>query len=113
MYAAVQPQHHTDGSRTEQLAERLRRGEAVRDEDVYNVFESVLGEVDAAAAQRFEQARRMGTPHLCGSGPAMFFLVVSDEHAARLTDGLRGLRLEVAEAHTIAAADALALVELP
>jgi 4-diphosphocytidyl-2-C-methyl-D-erythritol kinase len=62
MYAALRPEHYTDGARSAALAERIRRGGPVRDEDCYNVFELVLPGADARAAG--------GRPHLCGSGPA-------------------------------------------
>lgn len=75
MYAALREEHYTDGSRTAALAERIRRGEPVRDEDCFNVFELVLAEVDPKAAVAFEAARHSGRrPHLCGSGPAYFTL---------------------------------------
>ena len=75
MYAALRPEHYTDGSRTEALAERIRRGEPVRDEDCFNVFEAVLAEVDPGAAAQFDSARDSGyKPHVCGSGPAYFSL---------------------------------------
>ena len=75
MYAALRQEHYTDGSHTEALADRIRRGEPVRDEDCFNVFEAVLAEVDPKAAAALEAARdSRGRPHLCGSGPAHFTL---------------------------------------
>jgi 4-diphosphocytidyl-2-C-methyl-D-erythritol kinase len=75
MYAALRPEHFTDGSRTEQLAERIRQAQPVQDEDCFNVFEAVLAEADSEAAAAFEAARASGRrPHLCGSGPAYFTL---------------------------------------
>ena len=101
MYAALRPEHYSDGTRTERLADRTRRGEVVRDEDVYNVFERVLGDVDATAARAFETARRLGTPHLCGSGPAFFFLAASDEQARAIEKELRALGLATSVTRTI------------
>ena len=74
-YAALRPEHFTDGSRTERLAERIRRGEPVRDEDCFNIFEAILSEVDPEAGAAFEAARGSEwRAHLCGSGPAYFTL---------------------------------------
>jgi len=78
MYAALRPEHYTDGSRTEALADRLRRGESVRDEDCYNLFDAVLADIDPEGADLFERARSVGQPHLCGSGPAVFLLPDSE-----------------------------------
>jgi 4-diphosphocytidyl-2-C-methyl-D-erythritol kinase len=92
MYAALRPEHYTDGSRTEALAERIRCGEAVRDEDCFNVFESVLAEVDPEAGAAFEAARDAGKrPHLCGSGPTYFTLgsgapTISAADAVRISE---------------------------
>ena len=72
MYDALRPEHYTDGSRTERLVERLRAGEPIRDDDLYNIFETILPEVDPDATERFERAVALGfgQPHLFGSGPA-------------------------------------------
>jgi 4-diphosphocytidyl-2-C-methyl-D-erythritol kinase len=78
MYAALRSEHYTDGARTESLAARIRAGQPVRDEDCFNVFEAVLGEVDPTAAALFERAKSLGNAHLCGSGPAVFLLVDTD-----------------------------------
>jgi 4-diphosphocytidyl-2-C-methyl-D-erythritol kinase len=75
MYAALRPEHYTDGSRTERLAERIRCGEPVQYADLFNVFEAVIPEVDPEGAQILTRARELGSqPHLCGSGPALYFI---------------------------------------
>lgn len=91
MYAALRPGHYTDGSRTERLANRIRRGEPVHDEDCFNVFEAVLSEVDPKAAAAFDAVRASGRrPHLCGSGPAYFTFT---EHGARTLTAAKATRL--------------------
>ncbi len=87
MYRALRPEHCSDGSRTERLAERVRAGEPIRDEDVHNVFEAVLPEVDPEAADIFLRAAALGIgqPHLCGSGPNFFFLTELDTARLRET----------------------------
>ena len=109
MYAALRPEHYTEGSRTERLAERVLRGEPVRHEKLFNVFETVLPEVDPEAAELFERAAALGLgPHLCGSGPAFFFLVAADRPAEPLLRALDGLGLHTIETRTLAAAEAVA-----
>ena len=109
MYAALRPEHYTEGSRTERLAERVLRGEPVRHEKLFNVFETVLPEVDPEAAELFERAAALGLgPHLCGSGPAFFFLVAADRPSEPLLRALNGLGLHTIETRTLAAAEAVA-----
>lgn len=113
MYAALRRIHFTDGSRTERLAERLRAGEPVRDEDLYNVFEAVLPEVDPEAAEVFEQAAEIGVgqPHLCGSGPALFYLLAPGQPVEPQVAALERLGLHAAETAALPAAEAVAREE--
>ena len=114
MYAALRPEHYTEGSRTERLAERVLRGEPVRHEKLFNVFETVLPEVDPEAAELFERAAALGLgPHLCGSGPAFFFLVAADRPSEPLLRALNGLGLHTIETRTLAAAEAVAFEGQP
>ncbi|MEX1253569.1 MAG: 4-(cytidine 5'-diphospho)-2-C-methyl-D-erythritol kinase [Dehalococcoidia bacterium] len=86
MYAALRPEHYSDGAATDRLAGRLRTAEPVRDEDLYNIFEGVLTKVDPKSAELFRRACELGVgrPHLCGSGPAVFVLVdVNDAEKTR------------------------------
>ena len=109
MYAALGQEHDSDGSRTERLAERLRAGGPVREEDLFNVFEAVLPEVDPEAAESFDQAGALGLgcPHLCGSGPAFYFLLAPQEQAEPLVRALQALGLEATVTATLAAAQAI------
>ena len=111
MYAALHPEHHTDGARTERVAARLRAGEAVADEDLSNVFAEALAAVDPEAARAFESAADLGRPHLAGSGPAFFFLLEPKQAAAPVLDGLDRLGLRAIETHTLSAAEAVASEE--
>ena len=106
MYAALRPEHYTDGSRTKRLADRLRAGAPVRDEDVYNVFEQVLPEVDPEAAETFRRAADLGLgqPHLAGSGPVFFFLLAPEQPAEPLLLALEQLGLRATETATLPAA---------
>ena len=113
MYAALRRIHFTDGSRTERLAERLRAGEPVRDEDILSVFEAVLPEVDPEAAELFRQAAELGVgqPHLCGSGPALFYLLAPGQPAEPQVAALERLGLHAAETAALPAAEAVAREE--
>ena len=113
MYAALRSEHYTDGSRADRLVSRLRAVEPVRDEDICNVFEGVLAEVDAEAGEIFQRAAALGfgRPHLCGSGPAFFFLPAPEQPAAPLLQALDGLGLLSIETGTLSAAEAVAVEE--
>jgi len=93
MYAALRPEHYTDGSRTERLAERIRRGEPFGYNDLFNVFEAVIPEIDPEGAQILRRARELGSqPLLCGSGPALFFI------SGQVPDDIRVDTITAAEA---------------
>jgi 4-diphosphocytidyl-2-C-methyl-D-erythritol kinase len=113
MYAALGPERYTDGWRTERLAERVRRGEPVRDEDLFNVFERVLPEVDREAAALFEETASLGLgrPYLCGSGPAFFLLVDSPEQAPAMAVAVERLAVTAVATRTLASVDALVIHE--
>jgi 4-diphosphocytidyl-2-C-methyl-D-erythritol kinase len=83
MYAALRPKHYTDGSLTARTIDRIRSDLPLRDGDLYNVFEQVLPDVDAEAWAFFRDAAGLGLgqPHLCGAGPALFFLSAGDTAA--------------------------------
>lgn len=115
MYAAVRPEHYTDGARTKELAARIRAGEYIHDEDLFNVFESVLPDVDPESAELFERAAGLGLgqPHLCGSGPAFYFLRPADHDLEPLLEGLLRLKVPGVEVGTFSSDEAMELEELP
>lgn len=115
MYAALRPEHYSDGGRAEALAARLRAGEPIRDENLCNVFEAVLPEVDPGGAADFQRAGALGfgRPHLCGSGPAFFFLLGEEQPAEPLVRALREHGLTAVEAPTLSAAESIISQELP
>jgi 4-diphosphocytidyl-2-C-methyl-D-erythritol kinase len=113
MYAALGPEHYSDGSLTARLAQRLRRGETVRDEDLHNAFERVLSKVLPDAGRVFERVAAGGCPqpHLAGSGPAVFFLLEEGQPAEPVLRVLRALGLEAVETRTLSSAEAAAWTE--
>ncbi|MDZ4277634.1 MAG: 4-(cytidine 5'-diphospho)-2-C-methyl-D-erythritol kinase [Dehalococcoidia bacterium] len=106
-YSQVRPPHYSDGSRTNRLAERLRSGHPIGEGDLWNVFEQVLPQVHVESSRAFEQAARLGVPHLAGSGPAFYFLLDGDQPAQPLLDGLAALGLRTMETTTLPAAEAV------
>lgn len=108
MYGALRAQHYSDGSASRRLVERLRRGQRIRDEDIYNVFERVLGEVMPEAVRLFERvaACGLGRPHLTGSGPALFLVPEGGRPIEPVLRELRSLGLEARETRALAAAEA-------
>jgi 4-diphosphocytidyl-2C-methyl-D-erythritol kinase len=143
MYGALRPEHYSDGTWTTRLAERLRRGKAARNEDVYNVFEQASNPEGASSRRWVERLSAQTWPmrtlrltrwpasrtkrtrpetrrttmstssHLCGSGPAFFFLAASDDQAGTTARTLRGLGLETIVTRTLASTEALTIEELP
>ena len=105
-YAALKPEHYSDGTATERLAERLSGGGSVANDDLHNVFEPALPSIDATAGLLFADAHALGRPHLAGSGPAFFFLLAQAEPAEPIIQGLTSMGLDAIETHTIAAAEA-------
>jgi 4-diphosphocytidyl-2-C-methyl-D-erythritol kinase len=113
MYAALLPEHHTDGSRTERLAEHLRGGKPIVDRGIFNAFERVLPLIDAAFARTLEEMPAARGPHLCGSGPAVFFLLEPEQPVEPLRRALEEMGLRTAETRVLSSDEALAVEELP
>lgn len=76
MYSKLSSEHFNDGSFSTQLLRRLPSGQPLRDSDLYNAFEAVLSDVSPNTARSFGHYAERGLPrpHLCGSGPAIYFL---------------------------------------
>lgn len=113
MYAALQPNHYTDGSHTGRLAERLRAGEPVRHESLLNAFEAILPLAAPEAGELFREAGELGLgpPHLCGSGPAFFHLLEPDQPVGQAIPALEKLGMQAAQTHTLPAAEASEIEE--
>jgi len=113
MYGTLRTQHYSDGSASGRLVERLRGGQRIRDEDICNVFEGVLGEVMPEAARLLERvaACGLGCPHLAGSGPALFLLPEEGRPIEPVLRELRSLGLEARETRALPAAEAAAWTE--
>jgi 4-diphosphocytidyl-2-C-methyl-D-erythritol kinase len=110
MYASLRPDQYSDGSQTEQLVGRLRADGEIHDSDLRNVFESALTGVPA---ERFDGARSLGIgqPHLCGSGPAFFFLAPAEASLPSMVEATSPLRLNSVLPRTMPSAEATAIYE--
>jgi 4-diphosphocytidyl-2C-methyl-D-erythritol kinase len=96
MYAALRAEHMGPAT--------------ARDDPFYNTFELVLADIDPEAAGLLERAAAITglTPHLCGSGPAFFFLV-EETGSATAVRGLERLGVRALATCTVTAAEATAI----
>ncbi len=110
MYGRLRPQHYTAGEHTERLVEKLKAGEAVADDDIFNVFEAVFFDSMPLAATLAEEcAERGACPHLGGSGPSLFFLQPPGDE---VRERLRRAGVELFQTATLSAAESTAWEEL-
>ena len=112
MYEALSADDFTDGQRTEALAERLRQGELVRGQDLYNVFERAAYESFAGLAADRDALLDAGPEaiQLTGAGPALFAVFGTRGEGAAVADALAGSDARVLVARTMGAAEATAVV---
>jgi 4-diphosphocytidyl-2-C-methyl-D-erythritol kinase len=111
MYEALRAEDFSDGEVTEALAERIRRGERVREEDMCNAFERAAYESFEGLAgyrDRMAAADAEGV-HLAGAGPALFSAFGSRQAAEAVAGRLGGVEARVFVARTLGAAEATRL----
>ena len=103
LYSLLRREHFTSGARTDVLVARLTRGETVRPDDLYNVFESVAFKAFSGLEKYRNGFQNIAgeTVHLAGAGPALFALFDDAEKASRVWRNLkeRGLETYLAETH--------------
>ncbi len=77
LYAGLTPAHFTSGERTEELAERIRRGLPLDPSLLFNAFEAVAFDFFTSLPWHRSQMLEAGATavHLSGSGPALFTIV--------------------------------------
>jgi 4-diphosphocytidyl-2-C-methyl-D-erythritol kinase len=112
MYASLRASDSTDGSRSQRLAEAVRTGEQTAGLVICNAFEQAMGRADPAYAQLLDELPSMGGPHLCGSGPAIFYLLEPAQPAGPLATALAAHDMRTIETETLTSANALAIEEL-
>jgi 4-diphosphocytidyl-2-C-methyl-D-erythritol kinase len=113
MYAALTPNHYSEGDATLGVRETIEMLRPVTDGQLANVFERVIDEMQPLTANAMIALKAQGyAPHLCGSGPS-FFLLVDDERAlAELSDRIAQLGFEPRVARVLARADATRIERL-
>ncbi len=113
MYEALSHEDFSDGTRGEVLSQRLRQGEAVREESVHNLFERVAYKVfegletyrDALLAAGAEAA------HLAGAGSALFAMARGEEEAREMANRVTLPEARVFVARTLGAREATAVTD--
>ncbi len=114
-YASVHPHDFTDGHRTHRLAQRIARNAPPPTADLINTFEAVVERSEPELIAHYAKYHAAGAPrlHLCGSGPAVFMLVLEGAKMQELRRIFRTEGAHVIEAHTLPRAAALAVQVLP
>jgi 4-diphosphocytidyl-2-C-methyl-D-erythritol kinase len=94
MYAALRPEHFTDGSITARTVGALGRGE-FRQDTLFNTFENIAFN-DSKIRVYVEHLMKMGAPHvhLAGSGPALFTMFDNQTQAASLHNSCKQQEME-------------------
>jgi 4-diphosphocytidyl-2-C-methyl-D-erythritol kinase len=108
MYEALAPGDFTDGALTVELAERLRRGEAVDASHVWNAFDRAAVATFKGLAGYRQRLVEAGAEvvHLAGSGPALFALAASEAAAREIAERLKAPGCVVQVARSLGAAEA-------
>ncbi|PZC44895.1 MAG: 4-diphosphocytidyl-2-C-methyl-D-erythritol kinase [Chloroflexi bacterium] len=81
MFSALRPRHFSDGARTHALAAKLAQAQPPSPEDLFNSFDTIVGEVligVAAHRRRFATAAR-AVPILAGAGPSLFLVTAPSD----------------------------------
>ncbi len=114
-YASVHPHDFSDGHRTHRLAQRIARNAPPPTADLINTFEAVVERSEPELIAHYAKYHAAGAPrlHLCGSGPAVFMLVLEGAKLQELRRAFRTQGANVIEAHTLPRAAALAVEVLP
>jgi 4-diphosphocytidyl-2-C-methyl-D-erythritol kinase len=73
MYTALQPSSYSDGAKTTQLVEVIKRGETIESGLLYNAFEDIVFDMYPGLSYYISGFIRSGvSAHVAGAGPALF-----------------------------------------
>jgi 4-diphosphocytidyl-2-C-methyl-D-erythritol kinase len=113
MYEAISVEDFSDGSRGQALSQQLRKGKAVQEDDLYNVFERAARKTfDGLDAYRDAlMSAGANTVHLTGAGPALFVLAESEAVAREMAQRIQTPHAKVFFAPTIEAQEATAVTD--
>jgi 4-diphosphocytidyl-2C-methyl-D-erythritol kinase len=114
MYAEISPPDYTDGFRTRELADRLRRGAVLDELDLRNAFDPHVGTLARTVVRAMTMCLDGGLVVIAaGSGPAFFGLARRDELSERLlADIERDCGMRAIAARTLSRSESLAMVEV-
>ena len=104
LYSMITPAQYSDGGITHRMMQSLMEGSFVVD-SVHNSFEAVAPLAFPELEPVYRQVAQVAetTPHLAGSGPALFCLPSSKEEYGRLVEALQPYGVEAYLVHTIPA----------
>jgi 4-diphosphocytidyl-2-C-methyl-D-erythritol kinase len=77
MYAALKPEHFTDGKMTEKLVQALHKDNYLDTSMLFNAFENIAFDIYPGLTAYRESLFNLGVPHvhLAGSGPTLFTIM--------------------------------------
>jgi 4-diphosphocytidyl-2C-methyl-D-erythritol kinase len=108
MYAALTPDHFSEGYATIGVRETVESGRAITDEELANAFEAVTTTTQPETARAMAALAAQGyTPHLCGSGPSFFLLANTEAEEVRLSARVAQLGFEPVATRALTRADAM------
>ena len=95
MYAALQPEHFTDGRFTDKLVKALHNN--TYDESLlFNTFENIADKSHPGLSVIKEHLLKLGAPkvHLAGSGPTLFTMLTDRSRAKEIYRRCKGLGMK-------------------
>jgi 4-diphosphocytidyl-2-C-methyl-D-erythritol kinase len=103
LYSRIKTAHFTDGSVTEAMVARIKRGKKIAPSDLYNVFEKVAYDAfQGLKKYRDDFQEAVESPvHLAGAGPSLFAFAHDWEQSVRVVSSLREKGLEALVSRTL------------
>jgi 4-diphosphocytidyl-2-C-methyl-D-erythritol kinase len=108
MFAALSPDHFSEGDVTAGLREAVAAGRRITDGELNNVFERVTTTMQPETERAMDALRAGGrAPHLAGAGPSFFLLLDPRDDVASLSSRVASLGFEPRAVRTLARETAL------
>lgn len=97
MYRGLKKSHYTDGTKTDNMAATIRRGEIPDASSLFNTFENIAFDDFGIRRVYVEHLVKLGAPHvhLAGSGPSLFAMFKNKEQADDLYTRCQDQRMKV------------------
>lgn len=114
MFAALTPDHYSDGDVTLGVRETVAAGRMLHDDMLNNVFERLTDRMQPETESAMDALRTEGyCPHLCGAGPSFFLLYGGGaDYADVLARRIRETGFEPIATHALKRDRALHIEEL-